>query len=59
LKKWALLIQEKKEVTSFTNILMAEQLLFHSIKGEEISKGLPAKIIRDCEVSREEFLKFL
>ncbi|MCK4269532.1 MAG: type II toxin-antitoxin system HicA family toxin [Methanogenium sp.] len=30
---------------------------FH--KGEEISKGLLAKIIRDCEVSKEEFFKLL
>jgi len=30
---------------------------FH--KGEDISVGLIAKIIKDCEVSREEFYKFL
>lgn len=30
---------------------------FH--KGEDISKGLLAKIIRDCEVSKEEFFEAL
>ncbi|MBW2598888.1 MAG: type II toxin-antitoxin system HicA family toxin [Deltaproteobacteria bacterium] len=28
-------------------------------KKEEISKGLLAKIIRDCEVSKEEFFRLL